>query len=185
MKRTEHPLFLLTQTGALPHGTLSQDMVDALNDPTVMSYAPGILSIICEWMDLNQTHNFTISASTEKSYHLDLSFSFLACLEQLPQLATWLNDAERSVYHLDINNQGFDLRVELIRIEDRIRHTCIEDHWQTATRIEGDNDITPDSLRSSCKLIVQGVAAVAAALDIAKMPAFQDWCAKCGCHPTE
>lgn len=174
--------FLLTRLRPLPTDALTQDMIDALNDPEVSGYAPGVLSVICEWIDLHKTHAFLIQVSDAKSYQLDCSSQFLSFLERLPALAGWLREVQSPVLTLDINSQGCDLRIELQRVGGCIHYACIEDQWQAANRVEGKWEIVADSLKETCKAIACEVAVVgiAACPTVAELASFREWCAKCG-----
>ncbi len=179
---SERVLFELRPVRALQRARLTEDMTDALADPDVVGYAPGVLSIVCEWMDLNQTHTFVVQASSSRSYALSLSSSLLQFLEQLPQLLQWEAQICHYNFLIDFNEQGSDLRIELAKEAGRIRHSCIEDHWQSASRVDGDWESSAESFRCSCNTIAQEIVHVAALMNagIVKFPAFRDWSGKCG-----
>ena len=173
-------LFVLNAEQPLRSLALSEDMLEALADSEVVN-PPGVLSVVCEWMDLQDAHSFSIQVSNTKTCYLTSSSSRLSCLEQLPSLVAWAASNEAHCC-LDINEQGSDLRIEFSRSGEKIRHYCIEDHWNTAVRTEGDWENSSSSLTNCCVAIAKEVARIAIAMNsnIEKLPAFRDWCVKCG-----
>ena len=180
MNRTRYPMFLLKQRDKLLHGSPTKDMIDALKDPELTVNAEGVLSVICEWMELHNSHEFIIYTNETNYYNTSLSTALSAFLKQMPGLIAWLAQPLLFIYNLDINQQGRDLRIELRRTKDLVDCTCVEDFWRTAVRVEGYFHNTPDSIRSDCKSIAIEIAAVAKLLDAASLPSFREWSAKCG-----
>lgn len=180
--QTTPRIFTLMPRGPLEPRPLSSDMRAALSDAGVVRHAAGVLSVVCDWMDLYHTHYFVLYANEAKSYDLDLTSSMLTCLEQLPGLADWIAATRTADYFIDMNAQGVDMQIELTKASDGIRHVCIEDRWGVAPRIRGDVLYSSDSLRSMCSTLAQEVARAAAAMNTAihKVPVFREWCSKCG-----
>lgn len=174
-------LFVLEAKQPLRSLPLSEDMLEALADSEIVNYAPGVLSVVCDWMDLQHTHSFSIQVTNTKTCYLISSSSRLSCLEQIPSLMAWVASDEPH-FCLDINEQGSDLRIEFSRLGEKITHCCIEDHWNSGVRVDGDWENSAYSLTNCCTAIANEMTRIAIAMNskIEQFPAFRDWCIKCG-----
>lgn len=178
----DFPFSLCSET-PVAQPRLTEDMLEALQDPDISAYAPAILSILCESMAESGSHLLRISLNERPDYELTSDSSMLYVLEEVPKLVAWLSENASTRFLLDVETQGEACRIEFIRSESKVRYTIVEDHWKSGGLV-GSYSTSAEVLHTSFRRIAASTAAFAASLNskIETLPAFRNWCEACDCE---